>query len=722
MNDIERKLWNSSGRYSDVKEIGRGGQGEVYRAYDNETHRLVAIKTIRLDRESETTSARFHQEILALSRLSHPNVVSLLEDGSSSGQNFYVMDFVEGYSLLDYLEQEKPTQEEIVELFITLCKALTAMHEADVLHRDLKPDNIRVTTEGKPMIIDFGLVLLTEQEVERMTQTGHFVGTLNYMAPEVLINAEYDTTSDVYQLGALLYKSLSGKLPLSPVKIMELARGDKVRPTPIQKYLPDLDNHLAKIVDKAVAFQANERFQRPKELATALSSCLGKTSALSGLTSVSLGTERKPRRSFLPPLLILALSLFLLHALIAPTEPLSICGMRLKSLVELTLLFKGRPSGTCTISLKRVGQEPRTKTLSLSGLQPLPGKTWALSVPLQEPIAEKTEVFFKGAGIVQRRVINPNPIINELFSPLEEIEGQKYKDFLSWCRGARQRLYQSRHEAGYRKTKERLKLELTRRLDRLGLDKEKCRQISLLVPQLKKLGISENYYRKLLPLRFVESALCSQASIAPPWQSVTRALGYDFEKADVPLERAQWEVVDRVKLTQVVDGKTSWLWLTDNEALRSKRNSGFDDLMISMAMKKIITNRSVHLPASERYPTLDTIKNKEQTQLHIGKLHLRNFPPQRAFLAIDLRLLHPTTSLVLRLNDSVPVYVTLPGSGALPPTDYVQRRVRVVVPINVKSLKLGDNKLSMQTKTMPGQIPHWLIAVREVALLFSRQN
>ena len=722
MNETEGRLWNSSGRYSDVEEIGRGGQGEVYRAYDNELHRLVAIKTIRLDRESEATSARFHQEILALSRLSHPNIVSLLEDGSGSGQNFYVMDFVEGYSLIDYVEREKPSQEEIVELFITLCKALSAMHDADLLHRDLKPDNIRVTKEGKPMIIDFGLVLLTEQEVERMTKTGHFVGTLNYMAPEVLINAEYDTTSDVYQLGALLYKSLSGKLPLSPAKIIELARGDKVKPTPIQKHLPDLDNHLAAIVDKAVAFYAQDRFQKPKELATALSSCLGKTSALSGVTSVSLGTKRKPRRSFLPPLLILALSLFLLHTSLAPKEPLSIRGMRLKSLVELTLLFQGRPSGTCTISLKGVGQEPKTMLLSLNGLQPLPGKTWALSVPLAEPIAEKTEVFFKGAGLVQRKVVDPSPFIIELFSPLEEIEGQKYKDFLSWCRGARQRLYQSRHEAGYGKTKKRLQLELTRRLARFGLDEEKCRQISLLVPQLKKRGISETYYRKLLPLRFVESTLCSQASIAPPWRSITRALGYDFEKVSTPLERTRWEVVDRVSLTKVLDGKTSWLWLSDNEKLGSKRNTGFDDLMISMTMKKIINNRYVQLPPRERYPTLKTTKEKEQLLLHIAKQYARRFPPKKAFLAIDLRLLHPTTSFVLELNDSAPLYVTLPGTGALPPTDWVQKRVRVIVPLAAKSLKLGDNKLTMRTCTMPGQIPHWLIAIREVALLFPRQN
>ncbi|MGE3181524.1 MAG: protein kinase, partial [Phycisphaerae bacterium] len=277
------------GSYDFVREIERGGQGVVYEAVHKGTHRTVAVKVSRegpfagrRDRE------RFSREGEILATLDHPNIVAIHDSGRELGCQYFVMDFVDGQSLDQWIARRRPDVSadrarqrafvrESLELFAIICEAVNAAHLSGVVHRDLKPTNIRVTEKGVPKILDFGLAKQSfalgrpgSSAAASLTQTGQFVGTLPYASPEQAAGAAcIDTRTDVYSLGVMFYQLLTGAYPYdvsgAPNEVTN--RILSVAPRSPTLHNHDIDSEVSTILLRALAKEPERRYQTAGELA-----------------------------------------------------------------------------------------------------------------------------------------------------------------------------------------------------------------------------------------------------------------------------------------------------------------------------------------------------------------------------------------------------------------------------------------------------------------------
>lgn len=200
-------------RYEIVAKVARGGMATVYRARDLRLSRVVAVKVMRSDLgEDDEFAAKFDREARSVAVLSHPNVVSIFDQGSSHGQPYIVMEFIDGETLRRVIGREAPLPpERALELFEQVAAALAAAHEAGVVHRDIKPENVMLTDRGQVKVADFGLARRVDSP--QMTATGVLVGTASYLPPELVTHSRPDGRSDVYSAGVVLFELLTGKKP-----------------------------------------------------------------------------------------------------------------------------------------------------------------------------------------------------------------------------------------------------------------------------------------------------------------------------------------------------------------------------------------------------------------------------------------------------------------------------------------------------------------------------
>ncbi|HBP22703.1 MAG TPA: hypothetical protein DEA08_33600 [Planctomycetes bacterium] len=200
---------NRLGPYVELAPLGKGGMGTVYTGRHEELGALRALKVLGSG-AGERQQARFLREARTLARLRHKNLVTVHEAGVAEGLLYYAMDRIEGRSLAEVLAEGRLDFTRARELALELCEGVAALHAAGVVHRDLKPDNVMVTPEGRPVVIDLGLALSVESDT-RLTRTGALVGTVSYMAPEqVRDSSSVDARADVYALGLILFELFSG--------------------------------------------------------------------------------------------------------------------------------------------------------------------------------------------------------------------------------------------------------------------------------------------------------------------------------------------------------------------------------------------------------------------------------------------------------------------------------------------------------------------------------
>jgi len=222
------------GRYEIVKLLGEGGMGAVYKAFDREVDRPVALKVIRPELASNSSMlARFKQELLLSRQVTHKNVIRIYDLGDADGVKFITMEFVEGRDLRALIhENKKLSPEEAVDVMQQVCQALQAAHSVGVIHRDLKPQNIMQETTGRILVMDFGLA--RTMEGDRMTQTGALVGTMEYMSPEQALGKELDQRSDIFTAGLILYELLTGNMPFqADTALASLIRRTQERAVPV---------------------------------------------------------------------------------------------------------------------------------------------------------------------------------------------------------------------------------------------------------------------------------------------------------------------------------------------------------------------------------------------------------------------------------------------------------------------------------------------------------
>ena len=205
------------GKYHVTEVLGKGAMGVVYKAFDPNIRRVVAIKTIRKElAEDDGTGqmiARFRNEAQAAGRLSHPGIVSVYEYGEDGALSFIAMEFVQGNPLREYFNRKTKFEEaDIVSIMVQLLEALEYSHEQGVVHRDIKPGNIIIMTNGKLKIADFGIARIDESN---LTQIGAVMGTPGYMAPEQYSGEMVDWRADIFSAGVVLYQLLTGQKPFT---------------------------------------------------------------------------------------------------------------------------------------------------------------------------------------------------------------------------------------------------------------------------------------------------------------------------------------------------------------------------------------------------------------------------------------------------------------------------------------------------------------------------
>ncbi|MBW3594022.1 MAG: protein kinase, partial [Actinobacteria bacterium] len=245
------------GRYAVIERVGVGGMAEVYRARDELLGREVAVKVLseRLSTDRSFVE-RFRREAQAAANLNHPNIVSLYDYGSDGATNFIVMEYIDGRSLGEVIAQEAPLlPERAAEIASDVAKALERAHNAGLVHRDIKPNNIMMTSTGQTKVTDFGIVRALGGDTEQqMTQTGMVIGTAAYLSPEQAQGNPVDARSDVYSLGCVLYEMLTGSPPFSGDTPLAVAyKHVRETPEPPSSINPDVPEDLDAITMKALA-------------------------------------------------------------------------------------------------------------------------------------------------------------------------------------------------------------------------------------------------------------------------------------------------------------------------------------------------------------------------------------------------------------------------------------------------------------------------------------
>ena len=270
------------GRYLLESELGRGGMGVVYRCHDPELGRTVAVKLL-LNAEVADSEGRqrFRREAKAVARLDHPGIVAVLDVGEHMGHRYQVSAFAAGQTMDAALKTGTLSPRRLLEVVRDLALALAHAHDHGVVHRDVKPGNVILDSEGRPRLIDFGLARLQDGSRE-LSQTGHAMGTPSYMAPE---QAEGDPSAicpatDVYALGGLLYRGLCGRTPFRASSLAALAlKLLQEPPTPPRELNPEISPRLEAIILRCLEKQPEERYASAAALAEDLNECLQETGA-----------------------------------------------------------------------------------------------------------------------------------------------------------------------------------------------------------------------------------------------------------------------------------------------------------------------------------------------------------------------------------------------------------------------------------------------------------
>lgn len=267
-------------RYRIIDTLGEGGMANVYLAEDIILQRKVAVKILRLDLRNEPqTQARFQREALATSELSHPNIVSVLDVGTDHGLPYMVMEYVDGPDLKDYIRENSPLDlREVIRIMDQILSAVALAHKHNVIHRDLKPQNILMDKRGNIKIADFGIAVALNQS--SITQTNSVMGSVHYMSPEQTRGGLVTKQSDIYSLGIILYELITETVPFNGDTPVSIALKHAQEPIPsIRKKDRSVPQALENVVLKATAKDPRDRYPSAQAMKADLDSSLDPTRA-----------------------------------------------------------------------------------------------------------------------------------------------------------------------------------------------------------------------------------------------------------------------------------------------------------------------------------------------------------------------------------------------------------------------------------------------------------
>ena len=262
------------GKYRIVDKLGRGGMGTVYKAVDQTLDREVAIKVLNPDLTDADVLKRFRGEAVTLARLNHAGIATIYELHHQDDELLMVMEFVRGETFHDLSDRLGPlAPPQAAHLCMQVLDALGHAHRGGVVHRDLKPANLMITEAGAVKVMDFGIARVLGSE--HFTHGGYMMGTPAYMAPEQVLGREIDGRADLYSVGVVLYRLLTGKLPFNADTAISMVQMQiSEPPTPILTFRPDLPDWCSAIVDRALSKSPSDRFQSAEEFRGALAAAV----------------------------------------------------------------------------------------------------------------------------------------------------------------------------------------------------------------------------------------------------------------------------------------------------------------------------------------------------------------------------------------------------------------------------------------------------------------
>ncbi len=257
------------GHYEIVEELGRGGMGVVYKGYESSLGRYVAIKVLAAAMAHDPVFVeRFLREARAMAALNDPHIIQIYFIGQDDEQTFFVMEFIDGESLSDWIKREtRLVPGDALKILLDASRGLATAHAQGVIHRDIKPGNIMVTSRGVVKVTDFGIALASNDMSSKLTNTGALVGTPGYLSPEVCLGKPVDQRSDIFALGIVLFEMLSGRMPFiaeSPLKLMLDVVEAEV--PDIRELNADVDEEASRILGRMLAKNPAERYQSCEQL------------------------------------------------------------------------------------------------------------------------------------------------------------------------------------------------------------------------------------------------------------------------------------------------------------------------------------------------------------------------------------------------------------------------------------------------------------------------
>ena len=252
-------------RYEVISKIGAGGMSDVYKAKDHVLGRFVAIKVLKPEfSEDVGFVSKFHTEAQSAAGLEHPNIVNIYDVGSEDGLHYIVMEYIEGITLKTYIEKKgRLTFKEAVSIAIQVGRGIEAAHNKNIVHRDIKPQNIMISTEGKVKVMDFGIARAATSN----TIHSDVMGSVHYSSPEQARNGFIDGKSDIYSLGIVMYEMVTGRVPFDGDTTVSIAiQHLQEEMVPPSAYAPDLPVSLEKIILKCTQKSPSRRYQNIGDL------------------------------------------------------------------------------------------------------------------------------------------------------------------------------------------------------------------------------------------------------------------------------------------------------------------------------------------------------------------------------------------------------------------------------------------------------------------------
>ncbi|MCP4900308.1 MAG: protein kinase [bacterium] len=293
------------GPYRIERHIGSGGMGTVYLAWDDRLDRRVAIKSIHPSKElSEKRKERLRREAKAIAGINHPAITQVHDILTEGERDYIVMEYVEGRSLASHLigKDKQLPLDRAIDIARQIAEGLEAAHDLGIIHRDLKADNVMIDLSGRVRILDFGLAksLVRDEEQDSLTEDGMVMGTSCAMSPEQVLDHDVDERSDLFSLGSLLYKMITGQHPFQGTDKSEtMRRVTKHRQAPPSRFRPDLPMELDLIVDQLLEKKRNKRPSTAREVSEALAAlCVDSPTVTSDEASLNRITSEALRRRY----------------------------------------------------------------------------------------------------------------------------------------------------------------------------------------------------------------------------------------------------------------------------------------------------------------------------------------------------------------------------------------------------------------------------------------